>query len=67
MKIYMDECLTKKKHPYSTCGGLGFFFPQAFHVVMGIGTALKTQQAVVYYCVGMLSHKKRIVSSVMGP
>lgn len=65
MKIYMDECLTKKKHLNTTCGGL--VFPQAFHVMMGIGTALETQQAVVYCCVGMLSHQKRIVSSVMGP
>lgn len=24
MKIYMDECLTKKKHLNTTCGGLGF-------------------------------------------
>lgn len=43
------------------------FFPEAFHVMMGLGIALKTQQVVVYYCVGMLSHRKRIVSSVMGP
>lgn len=63
----MDECLTKEKHLYSNCGCLGFFFPEGLRVILGIGTALKTQQTLVYYYVGMLFHKKGFVSSIVGP
>lgn len=50
MQIHKDECkgecLTKETSLYYLWW-FGVFPPQALHVMVGVGTALKTQQALV--------------------